>query len=68
VRAAVTTALQARPRRATTVHRKRYFTLDGTDHNGPREQAGTIRRYVAWWNRHATDPRVHKIFERAEIM
>jgi len=51
------------PRRVAPADTSRYWeTL-----NGPREQAGTIRRYVAWWNRHATD-HVRKIVERAEIL
>jgi transposase len=46
----------------------RYFTLNGTDHDSHREQASMIRRYIAWRNRHATDPRLQKIVERAEII
>lgn len=46
----------------------RYFTLNGTDHDSHREQAGMIRRYIAWRNRHATDPRLRKIVERAEVI
>ena len=34
----------------------RYFALDGTDHPSHHEQASMIRRYIAWRNRHATDP------------
>ncbi len=44
----------------------RYFTLDGTDHDSHREQASMIRRYIAWRNRHVTDPKLHKIIRRAE--
>jgi transposase len=46
----------------------RYFTLDGTDHHSHRAQASMIRRYIAWRNRNATDPRLRKIVERAEII
>jgi transposase len=43
----------------------RYFALDGTDHGTHREQASMIRRYIAWRNRHVTDPRLRKIIRRA---
>jgi DDE superfamily endonuclease len=43
----------------------RYFALDGTDHPSHREQASMIRRYIAWRNRHVTDPRLRKVVERA---
>ena len=46
----------------------RYFTLDGTDHESHREQASMIRRYIAWRNRHATDPKLRKIVRRAETI
>jgi transposase len=46
----------------------RYFTLNGTDHDSHREQASMIRRYIAWRNRHANDPQLRKIVERAEII
>jgi len=46
----------------------RHFTLDGTDHPSHREQASMIRRYITWRNRHATDPHLRKIVERAEII
>ena len=46
----------------------RYFTLNGTDHDSHREQASMIRRYIAWRNRHANDPHLRKIVERAEII
>ena len=43
----------------------RYFALDGTDHHTHREQASMIRRYIAWRNRHITDPQLRKIIKRA---
>jgi transposase len=43
----------------------RYFALDGTDHASHREQASMIRRYIAWRNRHVTDPRLRKVIKRA---
>ncbi len=43
----------------------RYFALDGTDHDSHREQASMIRRYIAWRNRHATDPTLRKVVRRA---
>jgi transposase len=43
----------------------RYFALDGTDHGTHYEQASTIRRYIAWRNRHVTDPRLRKVIRRA---
>ena len=43
----------------------RYFTLDGTDHESHREQASMIRRYIAWRNRHLTDPKLRKVIKRA---
>jgi transposase len=46
----------------------RYFALDGTDHPSHREQASMIRRYIAWRNRHATDPRLRKVIRRAETI
>ena len=46
----------------------RYFALDGTDHGTHREQASMIRRYIAWRNRHATDPRLRKVVRRAETI
>jgi hypothetical protein len=46
----------------------RYFTLDGTDHDSHREQASMIRRYIAWWNRHVTDPNLRKLIQRAETI
>jgi transposase len=46
----------------------RYFALDGTDHRTHREQAGMIRRYIAWRNRHVTDPALRKVIRRAETI
>ena len=46
----------------------RYFTLDGTDHDSHRAQASMIRRYIAWRNRHATDPVLRKVIRRAETI
>ncbi len=43
----------------------RYFALDGTDHPSHREQASMIRRYIAWRNRHVTDPKLRKVIKRA---
>lgn len=43
----------------------RYFALDGTDHPSHREQASMIRRYIAWRNRHITDPKLRKVIRRA---
>jgi transposase len=46
----------------------RYFTLDGTDHATHREQAQMIRRYIAWRNRHVTDPKLRKVIKRASAI
>src|SRR5206468_1949806 len=46
----------------------RYFALDGTDHGTHQEQASMIRRYIAWRNRHATDPTLRKVIRRAETI
>ncbi len=46
----------------------RYFALDGTDHPSHAEQAHMIRRYIAWRNRHVTDPRLRKVIKRAAII
>jgi transposase len=46
----------------------RYFTLDGTDHPSHAEQALMIRRYIAWRNRHVTDPKLRKVIRRAETI
>jgi transposase len=46
----------------------RYFALDGTDHPSHREQASMIRRYIAWRNRHVTDPKLRKVIRRAETI
>ena len=46
----------------------RYFTLNGTDHATHREQARMIRRYIAWRNRHTTDPKLRKVVKRASTI
>jgi transposase len=46
----------------------RYFALDGTDHDSHHEQASMIRRYIAWRNRHVTDPKLRKVIRRAETI
>ena len=46
----------------------RYFALDGTDHDTHHEQASMIRRYIAWRNRHVTDPKLRKVIRRAETI
>jgi transposase len=46
----------------------RYFALDGTDHDSHREQGNMIRRYIAWRNRHVTDPKLRKVIKRAETI
>jgi transposase len=46
----------------------RYFTLDGTDHSTHRQQARMIRRYIAWRNRHTTDPNLRKVVKRASTI
>jgi transposase len=46
----------------------RYFTLNGTDHTSHREQASMIRRYIAWRNRHVTDPKLRKVIKRASTI
>ena len=46
----------------------RYFTLDGTDHDTHREQARMIRRYIAWRNRHITDPKLRKVIKRVSTI
>ena len=46
----------------------RYLAHDGTDHQTHREQASMIRRYIAWRNRHATDPRLRKVIKRASTI
>ena len=43
----------------------REFTLNGTDHATHREQNSMIRRYIAWRNRHTSDPRLRRIVKRA---
>ena len=46
----------------------RYFTLDGTDHQTHAVQSRMIRRYIAWRNLHATDPRLRKVIKRASTI
>jgi hypothetical protein len=46
----------------------RYFALDATDHASHAEQASMIRRYIAWRNRHTTDPRLRKVIRRAQMI
>jgi transposase len=46
----------------------RYFTLAGTDHQSHREQGSMIRRYIAWRNRHTTDPKLRKVIKRASTI
>jgi hypothetical protein len=46
----------------------RYFALDGTDHDSHTAQASMIRRYIAWRNRHVTDPTLRKVVRRAETI
>jgi transposase len=46
----------------------RYFALDGTDHQSHREQGSMIRRYIAWRNRHTTDPQLRKVIKRASTI
>ena len=46
----------------------RYFALDGTDHPDHTAQASMIRRYIAWRNRHITDPRLRRVIRRAETI
>jgi hypothetical protein len=43
----------------------REFTLNGTDHATHQEQGSMIRRYIAWRNRHTSDPRLRRIINRA---
>ena len=46
----------------------RYVALDGTDHDSHAEQASMIRRYIAWRNRHRTDPKLRKVNRRAKTV
>jgi hypothetical protein len=43
----------------------REFTLNGTGFATHREQGSMIRRYIAWRNRNTSDPRLRRIFDRA---
>jgi transposase len=45
----------------------RYFTVDGTDHANHTEQGGMIRRYIAWRNRHTSDPDLRRVVNRANV-
>ena len=45
----------------------RYFTLDGTDHGTPAEQASMIRRYIRWRNRNAHDRALTALVKRAKV-
>ena len=45
----------------------REFTLNGTDHATHREQASMIRSYIAWRNRHTSDPRLRRIVKQANV-
>nr|WP_231977116.1 transposase [Streptomyces sp. 2323.1] len=45
----------------------RYFTLDGTDHAGHKEQGSMIRRYNIWRNKHADDQRLRAMVDRANV-
>jgi hypothetical protein len=42
----------------------RYFTRDGTDHAGRKEQRSMIRRYIIRQNRHADDQRLREVVGR----
>ena len=45
----------------------RYFCLDGTDHPSHEAQAQTIRRYLAWRNRHAAHRALAGVAKRAKV-
>ncbi|WLQ53105.1 hypothetical protein P8A21_38935 [Streptomyces poriferorum] len=45
----------------------RYFTPDGTDHAGRKEQGSMIRRYIIWLNKHAEDERMREVVNRANV-
>jgi transposase len=45
----------------------RYFTLDGTDHAGHKEQGSMVRRYIIWRNRHVDDRRLRSVVDRANV-
>jgi len=45
----------------------RYFTLNGTDHPDHATQARLIRRYIGWRNRHADDPKLHRVVNTANV-
>ena len=44
----------------------REFALNGTDHTTHREQNSMIRRYIAWRDRHTSDPRLRQIIEQGK--
>jgi transposase len=46
----------------------RYFALDGPDRDSHREQAGMIRRYIAWRNRHLQDDRRRRVIGKGETI
>lgn len=45
----------------------REFALNGTDFTTHREQGSMIHRYIAWLNRHTSDPRLRAIVKRANV-
>ena len=45
----------------------RYFTLNGTDHPDHATQARLIRRYIAWRNHHAHDPKLRHLTNTATL-
>lgn len=45
----------------------RYFTPDGTDHAGRKEQGSVIRRYIIWLNKHAEDEHMREVVNRANV-
>jgi transposase len=45
----------------------RYFTLNGTDHPDHATQPRLIRRYTAWRNRHAHDPKLRRLINTANV-
>ncbi|EHM25693.1 putative transposase [Streptomyces sp. W007] len=45
----------------------RYFTLDGTDHAGHKEQGSMVRRYIIWRKKHAKDERLRAVVDRANV-
>ena len=45
----------------------RYFALNGTDHRNHDEQNSTIRRYIAWRNRHTDNEELRAVSLRAKV-